>query len=81
MARTIITASEHLQIVGLLSLAKEHSKQLYYIQAALKEIVQEEDRNGHVDDTVWSYIVDSTPVEAAQELERVLNITIEKVDL
>lgn len=48
-----ITKAQHLQLVGLLALAKRHNERLDDIRRAVAEIIREEDDHGHASDIVY----------------------------
>jgi len=53
--KTTITRSEYLQIVGLLTLASEHEKQMAQILVSLGELTGETDpRLGHCCDAIYN---------------------------
>jgi len=69
-----ISKSQHLQLVGLLTLAAHHNKALYDIEVAASEITGDEPRSGsHTGDATYA---DAPPLLALATLYRNLDITV-----
>lgn len=80
-----ITASERLQVIGLLALAEHHTRTLRDIEGAVLAITQETDHNGelyavwgggHVNDAIGG----SYPGGSADDLLRLIGLTVEAPD-
>jgi hypothetical protein len=51
--KTEITKEEYLQLVGLLTLARQHKKMVDEIEEAMKQVIGEEADYGHCGDAIW----------------------------
>lgn len=51
--KSSITQTEYVQIVGLLTIAKQHTQMIASIEKSLREIIGQEGDNGHCSDAIY----------------------------
>jgi hypothetical protein len=71
--KTEITQEEYWQLVGLLTLARQHKQMVDEIEKAMRKITGEKDVYGHCGDAIWENDGVSTAVDLLERLNIKVN--------